>query len=100
KSPINTGGYATQMTEDLFSRDEISLIENDLLGQIRQEVPANKYNTLFDGALKVTDIKEKKVIFTVTTHTLNRLLETSYSNLLQSAVERTLGMSWRAELSQ
>lgn len=100
KSQVNTDSYVNQTTDDLFSREEISLIENDLLGQIRQEVPAVKYNTLFDGALKVTDIKEKKVIFTVTTHTLNRLLETSYSNLLQSAVERTLGMSWRAELLQ
>lgn len=99
KNHIVSDTYGEQLSEELFSREEIIIIEGDLLSQIKQEIPAVKYNTLFEGSLQVTDIKEKKVIFTASTQTLSRLLETSYKDLLQAAVERTLGMSWKAHLS-
>lgn len=84
---------------NLFSAEEIALIQSDLLTQIRAEIPAVKYNTLFDGALQVSDIKEKKVFFSASTATLSRLLESSYKGLLEMAVQRTLGASWQADLS-
>lgn len=81
--------------ESNFGPEEMEMIHDELHKVLRNSLSIEKYNTYFKGNLKIGDISESSITFTVTTSFLMSVIESKFKEFIETAITDTLGKPYQ-----
>jgi len=82
-----------------FSEEELSLINQEVLDQLKNNVPPNKFRTFFEKTFALNDLRDGVAIFVASTNLLKRMILNSYKDQLICAISETLGEKYEVEIN-
>lgn len=93
----NKTAAAMPKISNKFSNDEIEMLHNELHNLLQNTISTEKYNCYFKGNLKVEEISNDEIIFTVTTSFVKKVIENNFKEFIESAIIDTLGKPYQVE---
>jgi chromosomal replication initiator protein len=81
-----------------LSNDELSLFEKELLSQIKNIVPAQKFELYFESSFSLTQIIDGSIIFKVPSNFIKNVIEGQFLDIISEAVRMVLGKALNVQI--
>ena len=88
-----------QTTENTFSKEELSIINIEILKILEENINPQKYNAFFQSTFNLENILMDSVAFSVTTPLIKTMVENHYLNQIKETVKSILGKEYEILLS-
>lgn len=77
-----------------FDTEELKSINDEILEQLKENIPTSKYKTFFENTFTVTQLTENTIVFSVSTNFIKKMIDNFYINTIKQIVFELLGNSY------
>lgn len=82
-----------------FTKTELDFICEEILEGIKASISPHKYKAFFENVFKINFIDESKIIFSVTTAFIKKMIEQHYLDEIKQIMYNTLGRDYTVEIT-
>lgn len=82
-----------------FTKTELDFICEEILEGIKASISPHKYKAFFENVFKINFIDESKIIFSVTTAFIKKMIEQHYLDEIKQIMFNTLGRDYTIEIT-
>jgi len=85
--------------EESFTLEELTIINDELLNNIKSQLTPQKYNAFFDGTFKISEVKMDVMLVQVTTPLIKTMIERNYLQTIKDGIFQILAKEYDVEVS-
>lgn len=77
-----------------FNTEELTSITEEILSILEKSISPQKYNAFFKNTFTITELSDSKVVFSVTTEFIRKMINNHYLQILDSCVTELMGQKY------
>ncbi|MDP7321942.1 MAG: chromosomal replication initiator protein DnaA [Bacteriovoracaceae bacterium] len=87
------------LQDNQFSQDELQSICEEVLEGLKQNISPQKYAAFFQNTFTLTSITDNKIIFSVTTNFIKKMIVNHYLEEIQEILFQLMGTKYHVEIT-
>jgi len=87
------------LSDSSFNSDEINSIYEEIMIGLKASISPQKYTAFFENSFTIGEISQTKIIFSVTTSFIKKMIESHYIREIKQILQNTLGTSYNIEIT-
>lgn len=84
--------------ENSFNEEEISSIYEEIMNGLKTSISPQKYKAFFESSFTISEISQSKILFSVTTSFIKKMIESHYIKEIKEILFNTLGSTYDVEI--
>lgn len=84
--------------ENSFNEEEVSSIYEEIMNGLKTSISPQKYKAFFESSFTISEISQSKILFSVTTSFIKKMIESHYIKEIKEILFNTLGSTYDVEI--
>ena len=98
KPTVAMGSSKSDVLQNTFNLEELEIINQEILNNLKEQIPPQKFSTFFESTFATVDVLDKKALFSVTTPFIKTMVDGHYLPQIQEAISSVLGKEYQIEI--
>ena len=97
--PVNSSTHSQLLSDNNFTAEEMNSINEEIMDGLKHSISPQKYKAFFENSFAISEIYQTKIIFSVTTSFIKKMIESHYLAEIKQIIKNTLGSSYTIEIN-